>query len=39
MQEYLERFVYGPKSWTDYLAMIGMDDVLDACRRGRSDLQ
>jgi glutaconate CoA-transferase subunit A len=35
-RQYLEEFYYGPKSWTDYLAKLGMDAVLDACRRGRS---
>jgi glutaconate CoA-transferase subunit A len=35
-REYLEEFYYGPKSWADYLSKIGMDEVLDACRRGRS---
>jgi glutaconate CoA-transferase subunit A len=35
-QQYLEEFYYGPKSWSDYLAKLGMDAVLDACRRGRS---
>jgi len=35
-QDYLERYVYAPKSWTDMLSELGMDDVLDACRRGRS---
>jgi glutaconate CoA-transferase subunit A len=35
-QEYLERFYYGPKSWSDYLGLIGMDAMLDAARRGRS---
>jgi glutaconate CoA-transferase subunit A len=34
--DYLDEFYYGPKSWADYLAKIGMDEVLDACRRGRS---
>jgi glutaconate CoA-transferase, subunit A len=34
--EYLERYVYEPKSWPDYLSRLGMDAVLDACRRGRS---
>ncbi|MBO0739799.1 MAG: CoA transferase subunit A [Hyphomicrobiaceae bacterium] len=34
--DYLDEFYYGPKSWSDYLAKIGMDEVLDACRRGRS---
>ena len=36
MQEYLERYVYGPKSWTEFLDLIGMDEVLDAAARGRS---
>lgn len=35
-QQYLEEYYYGPKSWSDYLAKLGMDAVLDACRRGRS---
>ena len=35
-QQYLEEFYYGPKSWSDYLSKIGMEAVLDACRRGRS---
>jgi glutaconate CoA-transferase subunit A len=36
MREYLERYVYGPKSWIDYLALLGLEDLLDAARRGRS---
>jgi glutaconate CoA-transferase, subunit A len=35
-QAYLEEHYYEPKSWTDYLAKLGMAEVLDACRRGRS---
>jgi glutaconate CoA-transferase subunit A len=35
-QAYLEEYYYEPKSWTDYLAKLGMAEVLDACRRGRS---
>jgi glutaconate CoA-transferase subunit A len=35
-QRYLEDYYYGPKSWTEYLAKLGMEEVLDACRRGRS---
>jgi glutaconate CoA-transferase subunit A len=34
--EYLDRYVYGPKSWTAYLGLIGVEDMLDAARRGRS---
>ena len=33
--EYLERYVHAPKSWTEYLGLLGMDEVLDAARRGR----
>jgi glutaconate CoA-transferase subunit A len=36
MEEYLARYVYGPKTWSDMLSELGMDAVLDACRRGRS---
>jgi glutaconate CoA-transferase subunit A len=35
-QQYLDKYYYGPKSWSDYLSLLGMDAVLDACRRGRS---
>ncbi len=36
MQEYLDRFVYGPGSWTDFLNLIGMAEVLEAARAGNS---
>jgi glutaconate CoA-transferase subunit A len=36
MRQYLERFVYGPKSWNAFLAMIGMDELLEAARAGKS---
>jgi glutaconate CoA-transferase, subunit A len=36
MQQYLERFVYGPKSWNEFLAMIGVDELLEAARAGES---
>ena len=36
MAEYLDRYVYGPKSWTEYLDLLGMEELLDAARRGRS---
>ena len=36
MQSYLDRFVREPKRWSDYLALIGLDEMLDAARRGRS---
>jgi glutaconate CoA-transferase subunit A len=35
MQEYLDRFVYSPKSWTEFLELIGMDDLLKAARAGK----
>jgi glutaconate CoA-transferase subunit A len=35
-RRYLEEYYYEPKSWTEYLARLGMEEVLDACRRGRS---
>jgi glutaconate CoA-transferase, subunit A len=36
MQEYLARHVYEPKSWTDYLGLLGLEELLAAARRGRS---
>ena len=36
MAHYLERFVYEPKSWSEFLALIGMDELLDAARAGKS---
>jgi glutaconate CoA-transferase subunit A len=38
MKAYLDRYVYGPTSWTQFLELIGIDEVLDAARRAR-DLQ
>jgi glutaconate CoA-transferase subunit A len=35
-QDYLDEYYYGPKTWSDYLAKLGMAAVLDASRRGRS---
>ena len=34
MRQYLERFVHGPKSWNEFLAMIGTDELLEAARAG-----
>ena len=34
MREYLDRFVYGPTSWNDFLNLIGIDEVLKAARAG-----
>ena len=36
MAEYLERYVYGPKSWTEYLSLIGLEQLLEAAKGGRS---
>ena len=34
--EYLDRYFYGPKSWTEYLDLLGLEELLDASRRGTS---
>ena len=36
MQAYLDKHVYGPKNWNEFLDLIGMDEVVEAGRRGRS---
>jgi glutaconate CoA-transferase, subunit A len=36
MRGYLDRYFYGPKSWTEYLDRIGLAELLDASRRGKS---
>jgi len=36
MKGYLDRHVFGPQGWTDYLALLVLDEVLAAARRGRS---
>jgi glutaconate CoA-transferase subunit A len=36
LQNYLDRHVLGPKSWTDFLALIGVDEILEAAGAGRS---
>jgi glutaconate CoA-transferase, subunit A len=33
-REYLDRFVYGPKSWFEFLGLIGVGEVLEAAREG-----
>jgi len=33
---YLERYFYGPKSWTEYLELLGLEELLDARRHGTS---
>jgi glutaconate CoA-transferase subunit A len=34
IRAYLQRYVYGPKSWTEYLDQLGLAELLDARRRG-----
>jgi glutaconate CoA-transferase subunit A len=36
MAQYLERYVHEPKSWNEFLALIGMDELLEAARAGKS---
>jgi glutaconate CoA-transferase subunit A len=36
MSEYLDRYIYGPKSWTEYLNLLGLEHLLTATRGGRS---
>ena len=34
--QYLDRYFYGPNSWTEYLDLLGLQELLDASRRGGS---
>ncbi|MBN8969654.1 MAG: CoA transferase subunit A [Rhizobiales bacterium] len=36
MKKYLDDYVYGPKSWNEFLSMIGVEEIVTASRRGRS---
>ena len=36
VKQYLDEYYYGPARWSDYLAKLGMEAVMDASRRGRS---
>jgi glutaconate CoA-transferase subunit A len=36
MRRYLDEYVYAPKSWNDFLALIGTDEIISASRRGQS---
>jgi len=36
IQTYLERYFYRPKSWTEYLDRLGLEELLDARHRGTS---
>ena len=35
MRKYLDQFVYGPKSWTEFLDLIGLEDLMEAVAGGR----
>jgi len=35
-RDYLAHYVYAPKSWPAYLELLGIEQLLDASRRGRS---
>ncbi len=36
IRNYLDRYFYGPNSWTEYLDLLGLKELLDARRRGTS---
>jgi glutaconate CoA-transferase subunit A len=36
MRRYLDTYVYAPKSWNDFLCLIGTEEVMSATRKGRS---
>jgi len=36
IRAYLDRYFYGPQSWTEYLDLLGLEELLDARRRGTS---
>jgi glutaconate CoA-transferase, subunit A len=36
IKSYLERYFYSPKSWTEYLDLLGIAELLEASRRGQS---
>jgi glutaconate CoA-transferase subunit A len=36
MEQYLNKFVYGPESWTGFLDLVGIGEVLAAARAGTS---
>jgi glutaconate CoA-transferase subunit A len=36
MRDYMDRFVYGPKSWSEFLGLIGIEQLLEAARAGES---
>ena len=36
MRDYLEKYFFEPKSWNDFLGLIGMSELIEATRMGRS---
>ena len=36
VKQYLKRYYHEPDDWNEYLSLLGMGEVLDAARRGRS---
>jgi len=34
-RKYLDQFVYGPKSWTEFLDLIGLEDLMEAVAGGK----
>lgn len=36
MQQYIQQYIHEPRSWTEYLGLLGLEELLDAARRGRS---
>lgn len=36
MKRYIDRYVLAPANWNEYLSLLGLDELLDAARRGRS---
>jgi glutaconate CoA-transferase, subunit A len=36
MENYLRDYVYGPASWSEFLSMIGLEEIFSASRRGGS---
>jgi glutaconate CoA-transferase subunit A len=36
IRSYLDRYFYGPNSWAEYLDLLGLEELLDARRRGAS---
>jgi len=36
MRKYLDEYVYGPKSWNEFLSLIGTEEIMSASRKGES---